>query len=224
MTSGWRREILAVMRKEFVGELRNKSGLLTAGLFSVVSVVGIAYSTMNERLAPTTASGLFWVTLLFSAMIALPRTFTAEEEQGTGDLLRLMARPHAVFWGKALFNLIQMLATSFLLAFLFIWLARLNVRIPWLFFVALFGSCAALAGGVTLSGALVAQAANRAALAGAVALPLLLPIAAWGVSALRVSLGEGFGASGVAAGVGLCCYGLVSLAVGPYLFAAVWKS
>jgi len=40
---------------------------------------------------------LISVALLFAAIVALPRTVLVEEEQGTGDLLRLLAKPEDVF-------------------------------------------------------------------------------------------------------------------------------
>ena len=224
MTGSWWREIRAILRKELQSEMRSKSGLLTSVLFGIVAVVAIAFATMNVNLGPTAAAGLFWVTLLFSSMISLPRTFTVEEELGTGDLLRLMSRPHAVFWGKALFNLLLLLVTAVLLATLFVLLARITVEVWWLFGVAMVATCVSLAGGVTLAGALVSQAANRSALAAAVALPLLLPLTVIGVGAMRVAFGEPGLMIGVRSALGLLCYGTASMAIGPYLFAAVWRS
>jgi len=224
LSSSWSAEISAVFRKELRSELRGKSGIMTAGLFSLGTVVAVAFASFSKSLSGTYAAGLYWVALLFAAVLTMPRTFLVEEEQGTGDLLRLMARPHAVFWGKALFNFAQMLLTSAVLAWMFVLLVRVPVHVPWLLGVCLIGSSATLAAGVTLSGALVAQAANRAALAAAVALPLLLPLVALGVSGVRVALGDGQIAGGVGAGLGLVCYGIASFAIGPYLFAAVWKS
>lgn len=224
MSSSWRTEVIAIMRKEFQSELRARTGVLTAVLFGFTTVVALAYATFTKILSGTIAAGLLFVGFLFAAILSLPRTFLVEEEQGTGDLLRLMARPHAVFWGKALFNFVQMLAICTILTGMFILLLKQPVTVPWLLAVCLVGSAASLAAGVTLSGALVAQAANRTALAAAVALPLLLPLAAMAVAGLRVALGDGQLAGGVSAGLGLVCYGIASFAVGPYLFAAVWKS
>src|SRR5437763_14502801 len=110
MNSSWSREIKAILRKEIASEIRTKSGLATVGLFSLAAVVAVAFAAFNLTIGGSLASGLLWVTLLFTAAVALPRTFVSEEEQGTGDLLRLMARPEAVFWGKALYNLLLMLA------------------------------------------------------------------------------------------------------------------
>lgn len=220
----WRREVLAILRKEVRSELRSKSGLIASSLFSIVAVVAIAFATISLKVTPPAAAGLFWITLLFSSMIALPRAFTLEEELGTGDLLRLMARPHAVFWGKMLFNLALVLLSAAVLAVLFLLLVEVRVVHWGLFAASLVGSAMALAGGVTLSGAIVAQAANRGTLAGAIALPLLLPVTIFGVAGLTAAFGETASLAGRIAATGLVGYGVVSIAIGPYLFAAVWKS
>ncbi len=224
MASSWGREITAIFRKELASELRTKTGLMTSGLFSIVSVVAVAFATINKRTDPTTAAALFWIVLLFSSIVSLPRTFTIEEELGTGDLLRLMARPHAVFWGKMLFNLGLLILTAVILSTLFFLFARVSVASPWLFVGSMMGACASLAGGVTLAGALVAQASNRGALAGAIAIPLLLPLTVVGIAALRVAFGEPGATVGARDALGLGCYGAISMAIGPYLYAAVWKS
>ncbi len=220
----WKREIRAIFNKEVASELRTKSGLMTAGLFGVVAVVAIALSSFGMKISGTLSSGLMWVALLFSAAVAMPRVFLIEEEQRTGDLLRLWARPHAVFWGKCLYNMVQMLITGIILSALFFVLTSRNVEIPILYGVSLFGGCASLAAAVTLCGAIVSQAANRSAMAAAISVPLLLPLVALGVSSMRVSLGEGSLLGGEQAAIGLLGYSSVTLALGPGLFAAVWKS
>lgn len=236
MNSSWRREVLAIFRKEAQSELRSRSGLVTSGLFGLCAVITIALATFNSILNADVAAGLLWVTILFASVLALPRTFLLEEEQGTGDLLRQFARPHAVFWGKALFNLVLNLTTSLGLTWFFLVLTRLPVSVPWLLLLSVVSGCAALTGAVTLCGALVARASNRAALAGAVSIPLLLPVLSMGVSGTRVALSTGifdgaptqfaigFLRDGTMATVGLLSYAVLSLVIGPWLFAAVWKS
>ncbi|HEY0868403.1 MAG TPA: heme exporter protein CcmB [Fimbriimonas sp.] len=224
MSSSWRTEIVAVLLKEIHSEIRSKAGLMSSGLFSLVTVIALAVAAFNRELSPGLSAGLIWVALLFASAISLPRAFLLEEEQGTMDILRLTARPHAIFWGKSLFNLIQMLLTGFFLSFLFLFLTNQTLGNVPLFAVCLLGGCGALAGTVTLCGAIVAQAKNRSALAGALALPLLLPLAFLAVEALRVPLGSGDIMVGWRGAAGLIGYGVATLAIGPYLFAAVWKS
>ncbi|HZH97801.1 MAG TPA: heme exporter protein CcmB, partial [Fimbriimonadaceae bacterium] len=217
MSSSWRAEVLAVLRKELVSELRSRAGVLTAGLFSAVSVFAVSMAAFGERLTGSLAAGLLWVTLLFASIVALPRTFVSEQETGTLTLLRLVARPETVFWGKALFNVGQMLLTSLFLSILFLMLLGLEIQIPGLYLLSMVGGSVALAGTVTLCGALVAQAANRSALVGAIALPPLLPLLAMGVGSARVALGEGGLTGGYLSALGLLFYGVAVFAAGPLL-------
>lgn len=219
----WISEIKAVFSKEWLTETRSRAGLISAGLFSLASVVAVWFASFGFKLQGGLAAGLLWVTLLFASVVALPRVLLSEEETGTGDLLRQWARPVAVFWGKALFNSLQMILTAFALSVVFLMLADLNIQHPWLFAASLVAGCAALAAGTTLCGALAAQAPNRAALSVAVSVPFLLPMVALGVSAVRVSLGQGSLEGGVQGLVGLSCYALAAFAGGPHLFAAVWR-
>jgi len=215
--------VLAVFSKEVQSELRTKSGLITSALFGVCSVVTMAFATFTTKLNPDVASGLMWVGILFGSILALPRTFLVEEEQGTGDLLRLVARPHSVYWGKAFYNLVLILLAGSLLTCLFVVVTSLQVQDPLLMAVSVFGGCASLAGAVTLSGSLVAQAANRTALAAAVSTPLVLSVLALGVATSRSAFSPGFVSAWPWAGASVC-YAIFLFAVGPWLFAAVWKS
>lgn len=227
MRSRWSEEILAILRKEVLSEVRGRAGLLNSILFSIVTVVAVSLATSGNSISPTFAAGLVWVALLFAGAVALPRSFTLEEEQQTGDLLRLMARPHAVFWGKALYNLGLMILVALVLSGLFLVLVSVKADRPteaWLFVLSLLGASAALSGAVTLCGALVAQAANRATLAGTISLPLLLPVLFLGVTSTKAALGDGTLEHGLVATAGLLSYGVASMALGPYLFAAIWKS
>ena len=235
MTPSWTAEVLAVLRKEAATEWRTKTGLMTGGLFGLSTVAALAFAFYNKNPNRLDAqfgdhpmkdvcASLIWTILLFSSVLSLPRAFLAEEENGTADLLRLMARPHAVFWGKMLFNLLQTWVGGLALGGLFVGAVRLEVPHVGLFAACLLGGGAAIAGAVTLCGAIVAQAANRSALAGAVAIPLLLPLLQWGVTGLRAALGVERYGYGVNAAMGMGCYAVAAILIGPYLYAAVWKS
>ncbi|RYG34844.1 hypothetical protein EON81_14430 [bacterium] len=225
--SSWRREIGAVFRKEAATELRSKTGLMTAGVFALTTVVTIAlvFFNKNPNVGPNRdfASALFWIAITFTALLGLPRTFLAEEEAGTMDLLRLMARPHAVFWGKTLYNLAQMAFIGGFVAAAFLVLVGIEVTNWPLFAVGIVGGMAALASTVTLCGAIAAPAANRAALAAAIAVPLVLPLVQVLVTATRASLGASSAEFGWQSAVGGVGFAALALSLGPVLFAAMWK-
>lgn len=218
------RAIRAVLRKEIQTELRSRAGLLTAGMFAAVTVIALALAGFGLKVSGQLAAGILWVALLFAAVVSLPRSFVSEEEQGTADLLRMLAPPHAVFWGKALFNFLAMALTGLVLGTLYVGMAGFAVASWGAFALSLIGGCAALSGTVTLCGALVAQAAHRGMLAGAIALPLLIPFVFLGVAASRYSLGAGSAESGWTAILGVWLYAVATYALGPLWFAAVWKA
>lgn len=223
MNSGWGTELGAVFRKEWLSEQRSKTGFLTALLSSALTVAAISFGTFTTQLNGTLASGLFWVALSFAATVAVPRTFLSEEESGTADILRLYARPHAVFWGKAMFTSVQMCLTSAVLAVLFIGLMNLKVTSAPMLLLSLSGGAVALAGTVTFCAALVAQGSNRSTLVGVISLPMLIPLILLGISACRVALGDGPVAKGWSSAGGLWLYGVAVYSLAPNLFAAVWR-
>jgi heme exporter protein B len=217
-----------VIRKEWRSELRAKTGFATAGLFALVTVVTTSLAFFNRNVnnegLPQVASSLLWTIVLFASLLSLPRAFVLEEEAGTMDILRLTARPHAVFWGKALFNLAQLLGIATATSLAFIAFTGIHVARPDLFALALLGGTASVAAAVTLSSAIAAQASNRGTLAAAIAVPLLLPILQMGVSAVRVAFGAGLIGGGVTSTIGLIGYAVAAMAVSPYIYAAIWKS
>jgi len=223
MNSGWASEIGAVFRKEWLSEQRSHSGFLTALLSSILTVAAIAFGTFTTQLQGTLAAGLFWVALSFSATAALPRNFLSEEEAATADLLRLYARPHAVFWGKAIFNFVQMLLTSTILTVLFVALMKLKIESPALMVFSVVGGAAALAGTVTFCAALVAQGSNRSTLVGVISLPVLVPLILIGIAAVQAAFGDGPVNKGVTACAGLWLYAAAGFSIAPTLFAAVWR-
>jgi heme exporter protein B len=222
--SRWTAEIGAIVRKEALSEVRSKAGLLAGGVFGVVSTVALAMASATSSPSPSLAAGMVWVALLFSASVALPRAFVLEEELGTGDLLRLWARPHAVFWGKALFNSAIMVANATVLAGLYAFVGSVPIVDPALYVLSVFCGCFALSGVVTLCGALVSQAKNRSALAGALSIPVLFPLLFLGIESMRVAFGGGVAANGWQALLGMAGYATATLSLGPYLYSAVWKS
>jgi len=222
--SSWASEALAVFHKEWLTEMRSRHGLFTTFLFSLLAVVAMAFASFGLVPVPSLAAGMLCVTLLFSSVIALPRTFLAEDEQGTFDLLRLSAEPTALYFGKYLYNVAQSVISAAVLALLFTGMTSSRVEQPVMFTLGVLFTALALAGGVSVCGALVMGAANRWILSAAVSLPILLPQVFLAVEALRVAMGEGTADHGWSAVFGLFGWALVLASSGPYLAALAWKT
>ena len=227
MSSTWRSEVFAVLGKEFVGEIRSRTGIVTGGLFSFATIVTVATALFNKdanqaELRDVCASQI-WTIILFAAILTLPRTFLSEEEQGTSDILRLSARPHAIFWGKAIFNLAQMSVLCFIVGILYVGLTGLRAPHVLMFAGTLLAGGAAVTGIITSCGAIASRASNRTLLAGAISLPLVIGPCQWGVTGLRSAMGGGFPQDGWMAVVGLSAYALLTLIVAPWIYATIWK-
>ncbi len=223
MSSTWGREVGAVIRKELMTELRNKSATFTAIMLSITTVFTLAFAFFGRQMTGEGAAGMLWAALLFAGVGTLTRAFVAEDEQGTGDLLRMWARPHAVYWGKAIFAFAQMVLTGFLVTLLFVILTGVTVKVPLMLVSSLIGGSAALAATVTLVSALISRGANRGTLAGVVALPLLLPLVALGVTAGRSAFDGISPSTGWSGSAGVWLYTLLVFATAPYQFAAIWR-
>jgi len=219
----WLAEIKAVFLKEWAVERRAKSGWTTSGAFSFVAVIAVALAAYGLKLGEGLAAGMLWVILLFASVVALPRCFISEEEQGTSSLLRLAARPHAVFWGKAAFNLIQIAILGTMITLVYTAMVGVTIVHVWVLLGTLLGGYVALSGTVSVCGALVAQASQRESLAGVLALPMLMPVAALGVGGLRYAFGLGTDQAGLTAMGGLLAYGILQTMAGPWLYAATHR-
>jgi heme exporter protein B len=165
---------------------------------------------------------MLWAALLFAGVGTLTRAFVSEEEQGTGDLLRMWARPHAVYWGKVIFAFLQMALTSLVVAVLFLTLTGVVVTDYVLLGTTLLGGSAALSGMVTLVSALISRGSNRSTLGGVVVMPLMIPLIALGVSGVRSAIEGTQLSSGWMSCLGVWEYTIAVLALAPFQFASVW--
>jgi ABC-type transport system involved in cytochrome c biogenesis permease component len=216
-------QVLAIFRKEWLSESRTLSGITTTALTCFVSVVIANSITWTTSINAQVSAGLYWLILIFSASITLPRTFLQEEESRTADFWRLVASPEVVFWGKSLFNAIQMLIATTLVSVTYIVMLRQKVEQPLTFILTALGGSSAVSSSVTLAGAIAAPASNRNAVAAAIALPQLGFLVSLGVTGTSTAFGEGL-RGGELASLGMLAYAVAVTAIGPVIYARIWKS
>lgn len=217
MNSSFHKEVLAIFRKEWRAEMRTKNSLLGASLFSLISVIGMAFATVGQKPEAALSAGMFSIVMLFSASLALPRVFLIEDEQRTHDLLKLWARPVPVFLGKLLYASLLMLVTSCALIFLFALFVQVRIENYVLIIAALMLESFTLAGAMSICGMLVSGSSNRWITVVVVAMPLLLPQIAMCIGAMKVGFGQGTLAGGWQNLTGLLFFAIAILAIGPIL-------
>ena len=174
-------EALAVAAKDWRTELRTRVALNALALFALTTLAAVSYTIgpyrIDEGDRPFLLSALLWIVILFASLAGLDRTFVKEEESHTADLLRLSARPHAVWFGKLLFNVGVLAALMVLLVPLFIGLMGLPIELSVMYLILVL-----LAGGIglavitTVIAAIIARAMSRGALFAVLSMPLILPL------------------------------------------------
>ncbi|OEU51975.1 MAG: hypothetical protein BA861_07835 [Desulfobacterales bacterium S3730MH5] len=173
-------EAISIWLRDLRSEFRTRYAVNAILMFAVTTLVAVSFSIGSFRIAeaekPFLYAVLLWIILVFSALSGLSRSFVKEEEAGTIDILRLSARPQAVFIGKLFFNLTLLGALELVIVPSFILLMKYDIEFPVLFAAMIISGGLGLAAGTTIVAAIIARTSARGALFSALSFPLLLPI------------------------------------------------
>jgi heme exporter protein B len=211
------RDAALVAERDLRIELRSRVATNQVAPFAVLVLVLFAFALDPDRgVLERATPGLFWLVVLFSGLLAVSRSGSLDEADGTRDALRLSGlEPGAVFLGKVGALVVELLLIELLLV----------VGVAVLYGAALGGfalvaaTCAAAAVAVaatgTLYGALVAGLRVRDTLLPVLLLPVLAPVLIGATRAFEIALG--LVASADAEGWAWC--GLVALFAVVYLVA-----
>jgi len=131
-------------------------------------------------------SGILWVTFAFAGTLGLNRSMAMEKDRGCLDgLLLAPVDRSAIFFGKALSNLIFMLIVAAIILPLFSLLYNVNLINPGLILVILLGSVGYVAVGTLLS-TMAVQTRTRDVMLPILLFPLVIPVL---ISAIKGSSG-----------------------------------
>ncbi|HYD11048.1 MAG TPA: heme exporter protein CcmB [Acidimicrobiales bacterium] len=112
------RDALAVAGKDLRIERRSRVAMQQIVPFAVLVVMLFAFALdANRTVLTRTSAGLFWVAVLFSALLAVQRSQTVEGADGVRDATLLSGLdPAGVFLGKSLAVVVQLLLLEVVLA------------------------------------------------------------------------------------------------------------
>jgi heme exporter protein B len=182
--SFWR-AMLALTAKDLRIEVRGRELINAMVLFSVLSVLIFSFALELDREArETSIAGVIWVTVVFSGMLGLGRSLSAEKDKGNLDALLLAPVDRgALYFGKMLSNLVFMLIVALMLVLLSTILFNMSLFKPWLGVVIVLGTVGFASVGTLLSSMAVHTRARETMLP-ILLLPVSLPII---LSAVRAS-------------------------------------
>jgi len=173
-------EAKAIWFRDLKSEFRTRYAINAILMFAFTTLVAVSFSLGTFRISPADKPFLYaailWIILVFSALSGLSRSFVKEEESHTIDILKISARPQAVFLGKLFFNLSLLFMLKILIVPAFIILMGYNIsNVVYFIFIVLTGGFG-LAAGTTIVAAMIARASVRGALFSALSFPLLFPL------------------------------------------------
>ncbi|MFV0258418.1 MAG: heme exporter protein CcmB [Acidimicrobiales bacterium] len=200
-------------------------GLLILILFGLaispdLAVVGEVRRSVLEEIAP----GLFWLTVLLSALMALGRAFALEASEGNLDALRMAGiDPAGVFLGKALAVAVQLLVIEVVLGIGSFIVFGPPLADPLLLLVTVILTTLGITLAGTLYAALAAGLRSRDTLVPLLVLPVLTPVLLGATLATRDALFPDASVSGWPWAMLLAVFALLYLGVGMLAFGPLME-
>ena len=155
----------------------------------VILLFGMALDPDRGILARA-SSGLFWIAVLFCALLAIQRAFTIEAADGGRDALRLSGLdPAGVFLGKAAAIAVQLVVLEIVLAVGVVVVYGAEVTGWPLLLATCVAATAGLAAAGTLYGVLAAGLRVRETLLPILLLPVLAPVLIGATKSFEAALG-----------------------------------
>lgn len=181
------RALSAVVWKDLAAELRSRELLSAMLIFSLLVILIFNFALeLDVQTRATVTSGVLWVTFSFAGTLGLNRSMAMEKDRGCLDgLLLAPVDRSAIYFGKAIGNLIFMFIVEAIVLPVYSMLYNINLFNPGLLLVILLGSVGYVAVGTLLS-SMAVQTRTRDILLPILLFPLIIPVL---IAAVRASNG-----------------------------------
>ena len=171
------RATTAIIRKDLAAEWRSRELFSAMFVFALLVILIFNFALeLDARARAAVTSGVLWVTFAFAGTLGLNRSMATEKDRGCLDgLLLAPVDRAAIYFGKAIGNLIFMLIVELIVLPVYSLLYNTNLFQPGLLLVVLLGSIGYVAVG-TLLATMAVQTRTRDILLPILLFPLIVPI------------------------------------------------
>jgi heme exporter protein B len=175
--SNFLRAMTAIIRKDLAAEWRSRELFTAMLIFSLLVILIFNFALeLDARARASVTAGVLWVTFAFAGTLGLNRSMATEKDRGCLDgLLLAPVDRAAIYFGKAIGNLIFMLVVEIIVLPIYSVLYNTNLFQPGLLLVILLGSIGYVAVGTLLS-TMAVQTRTRDILLPILLFPLVIPI------------------------------------------------
>jgi heme exporter protein B len=181
------RATFAIVRKDLAAEWRSRELFTSMLIFSLLVILIFNFALeLDPKTRANVTAGVLWVTFTFAGTLGLNRSMAVEKDRGCMDgLLLAPVDRSAIYFGKAISNLVFMLVVEVIVLPVYSVLYNNNLFQPGLLIVILLGSVGYVAVG-TLLAAMAVQTRTRDVLLPILLFPLVVPVV---IAAVKASGG-----------------------------------
>jgi heme exporter protein B len=167
----------AVVWKDLAAELRSRELLSAMLVFSLLVILIFNFALeLDAQARASVTSGVLWVTFAFAGTLGLNRSMAMEKDRGCLDgLLLAPVDRSAIYFGKAIGNLIFMFLVELIVLPVYSVLYNTNLFQPGLLLTILLGSIGYVSVG-TLLATMAVQTRTRDVLLPILLFPLIVPV------------------------------------------------
>lgn len=169
--------MLRLIQKEFLLELRRKSVIsgLALYLFSTVFIYYLTFNLRQNLINPLVWSALFWVTILFSAVNTIAKSFIGEK-RGQEIYFYSLTRPESIIFSKLVYNFLLSTVLSFTGFGLFILFINNPIDDNLVFALTIVLTSWGFSSSLTLLSSIAAKANNSNILMAVLSFPIVISI------------------------------------------------
>lgn len=169
--------VFILIQKEFTLELRRKAVIsgIALYLFSLIFICYLTFSLRQNSITEATWSALFWLTILFSVVNSVAKSFIGEK-RGTFIYYYAMASPQAIIVSKIIYNAILCLLLSLVGYFLFSLLIQNPIQDKGLFILTLVLTSIGFSASLSLISGIASKANNSNILMAVLSFPVVISI------------------------------------------------
>lgn len=169
--------MVALLLKDFTLEFRRKSAIagLALYLFSTAFICYLTFSLKQNQITPLVWSALFWITVLFTAINSVAKSFIGEKK-GNDIYFYSIASPHGVLLSKIIYNFLLCGLLSFSGFGLFALFLTNPVEDLYLFSLVILLASFGFSASLTLLSGIASKAGNSNILMAVLSFPVVISI------------------------------------------------
>ena len=170
-------EIKILLRKEFILELRRKSVISGIALYllSLIFICYLTFSLRHNAINEATWSALFWLTILFSVVNTVAKSFIGEKK-GVTIYYYSLSSPQVIIISKIVYNTILCFVLSLAGYILFHVFIDNPIQDQALFLLTLLLTSIGFSGALTLISGIASRANNSNILMAVLSFPIVISI------------------------------------------------